>query len=137
MINDDSIKQLNLIELNINHTSKITNINHMTDLKKLSIYNNKGINDNSIKNLNLFELNASNSPNITNVNHMTYLKILDASFDCGLDDNGIKNLNFNLIILNNSGNPKITFQQINRMTNLKMLNECAIFGSPLSLSRDN
>src|SRR5205807_10203704 len=76
--------------LDANYNPKITNINHMTNLKKLCAKGSCGINDNGIQNLNLIELNAHDNSKITNVNHMTNLKKLWANLDCGINDDGIK-----------------------------------------------
>ena len=57
------MKNLNLVELNASHNSKITNVNHMTNLKKLDAGGSDcGINDAGIKNLNLVELHAWDNP---------------------------------------------------------------------------
>jgi hypothetical protein len=73
-INDEGIKNLNLIKLNANCNSIITNINHMTNLQILQACD-CGINNEGIKNLNLIELYAYGNNNITHINHMTNLKI--------------------------------------------------------------
>jgi hypothetical protein len=119
-------------------TTEITNVNHMTRLEILNVYDNNKIStvnhltrlkvlnasgpvcrlaDEGIKRLNLTELNASSNYRITNVNHMNQLKILNAGFFCGIDDVGISQLN--LIKLDISGNGRIT--NINHMTNLEVL----------------
>ena len=106
-IDDNGIKNLNLIELDADYNPKITNINHLTNLQVLCASGDCGINDAGIKNLNLIELRASNNPKITNVNHLTNLQILQACRACGIDDAGIKDLK-NLIELHAANNPKIT-----------------------------
>ena len=105
-IDDNGIKNLNLIKLNASDNPKITDVNHMTNLQILYAYWYCGIDDNGIKNINLIKLYASYNSKITNINHMTNLQILHASANSGIDDNGIKNLK--LIELNASDNPKIT-----------------------------
>ena len=102
-------------KLDARHGRKITNVNHMINLKILDASGDCGINDNGIKNINLEKLYVSYNHKITNVNHMTKLKILDASCGCGIDDDGIEDLN--LEYLNAVANPKITSE--NHMTNLK------------------
>jgi hypothetical protein len=104
-ITDQYIKNLNLIELNVEANKNITNINHMSNLKILFAQNSK-ISDLSIQNLNLTILNANNNPNITNINYINNLKELYACGKlCGIGNNGIKNLN--LIKLESTNNNKI------------------------------
>ena len=92
--------------LNATYNPKITNVNHLTNLKILWACGTSGIDDYGIKNLNLIELYAYNNPKITNANHLTNLKVLWAYGNSGIDDNGIKNLD--LIELYAFNNPKIT-----------------------------
>ena len=105
-IDDNGIKNLNLIELYANNNPRITNVNHLTNLQILWANYNSGIDDIGIKNLNLIELYASNNPKITNANHLTNLQKLWTNNDSGIDDNGIKDLN--LVKLYAGNNPKIT-----------------------------
>ncbi len=131
-ITNDNVKKLNLEKLNITFCEKITNINHMSNLKILYAGYDFSINDDSIKNLNIEELYVYGNENISNINHMTKIKVLDASYIClntifesGIDDNGIKNINLEELYAND--NKKIT--NVNHMTNLKILHagdECGI-----------
>jgi len=108
-LSDEILKKYNDIEfLDAEINPKITNVNHIINLKKLDTFYECGINDNGIKNLiNLEYLNANNNSKITNVNHMINLKTLHAMHNCGINDNGIKNL-LNLEYLIADNNPKIT-----------------------------
>ena len=110
-LSDEILKKYNDIEfLDASKNPKITNVNHIINLKKLDTFYECGINDNGIKNLiNLEYLDASDNPKITNVNHMTKLKILHARGNCGINDDGIKNL-INLEYLVAYNNPKITIK---------------------------
>ena len=61
--------------LNVSNNSKITNVNHIINLKILCARQNCGIDNNGIKNIiNLEELNVNRNPKITNINHMINLK---------------------------------------------------------------
>ena len=51
-INDKGISKLNLIELNASRNNKITNVNHMSNLKKLNARWDCGIDDEGISKLN-------------------------------------------------------------------------------------
>ena len=64
-------KNLNLIELHISGNTKITIINRMTNLIKLSTRGYYGIGDKQLCGLNLIKLDANSNTKITNVNHMT------------------------------------------------------------------
>ena len=121
-LDDNGIKDLNLIELDVSDNPKITNVNHMTNLQILNASFNCGIDDNGIKNLNLIELNASDNPKITNINHMTNLKILDASRNCGINHNNIKNLNLIEIYIYN--NQKIKINNLRHINSLQCINAC-------------
>ena len=72
-------------KLNVCDNYKVTNVNHMTNLKILGALGDCGIDDNGIKDLNLIELDAGYNPRIKNINHMTNLRKLDASGICGID----------------------------------------------------
>ena len=63
--NDESIKYLNLIELNASDNWKITNISHMTNLKILEACGWSKIDNKQIFNLNLIRLNSLNNDKIT------------------------------------------------------------------------
>jgi len=93
-IGDDGIKDINLEKLEASCNQKISNVNHMTNLKELLARNDCGIDDRGIININLEKLDADCNPRITNVNHMTNLKVLSACRNCGIDDDGIKDINF-------------------------------------------
>ena len=100
------------------YNTKIKNIRHMVNLRKLNvcnIFDECEITDDEIKNLNLVELDASWNSKIKNIGHMTNLQILYASNNCGITDDEIKNLN--LIELDASDNQKI--KNIKHMTNLR------------------
>lgn len=65
-----SITDSEIKDLNINFNPKITNLNHMTKLKKLDISGeNCGVGIYGIKNLNLEELDATFNKKITNLNN--------------------------------------------------------------------
>lgn len=128
-INDNDIKNLNLIELSI-YNSDITNLNHLTNLKKLTIQNIKSkISNEGIKNLNLEELclfndfdnKITNLSHMINLNHMTNLKILYIYFGCQINDECIEDLNLEELYLyvNCKSDNKIT--NLNHMTNLKKI----------------
>ena len=121
-INNDGIKNLtNIRELCIDDNANIENLNHMTDLKLLTLIGTNNIGDEGIEKLtNLEELYVSNSDVslITNLNHMTNLKILHACRE--IDDSSIKNLRLEELYIN--CNKNIT--NLNHMTTLKKL--CAI-----------
>src|SRR5271154_5496072 len=75
-LNDHILKQyIDVTELKIINTN-ITNLNHMTKLRKLDISYDCGVGDQGIFVLNLEELDASGNPKITTLNHMTKLKKL-------------------------------------------------------------
>ena len=57
-IGDNGIKDLNLVILNADGNSKITNVNHMSKLKELDANFDCGIDDDGIKDLNLIKLAA-------------------------------------------------------------------------------
>src|SRR5690606_39536294 len=61
----EGISKLNLIELYAYNNKKITNVNHMTDLKKLDASDGCGIDDEGISKLNLIELYATDNDKIT------------------------------------------------------------------------
>jgi hypothetical protein len=77
-IDDNSIKELNLTALYATNCLKITNLNHMNNLKilhaKYAFGNISGITNE----LNLTELVVDDNNGITNVSHMSNLKILSA-----------------------------------------------------------
>jgi len=104
-----------ITEINISTNDHITNLNHMTNLKKLYIYYDS-LGDDAIKNLtNVEELDVSNNLNVTSLNHMTKLKHLTIVSETSLTDEGLKNLT-NLTYLNISRNG--TLKYINQMTEL-------------------
>ena len=103
---------------------KISNINHMSNLKVLNASRKCGIDCYGVKNLNLEVLYAYDNPKITNINHMTNLKELDASNNCGINDNCIKNVNLEKLYI--SYDHKIS--RVNHMTNLKELEACGDCG---------
>ena len=116
----DEILQLHsfVTDLTIVDNPNITNINHMTRLKKLFIFGKCNIDNTGISNVNVKYLNLRYYDKITNVNHMSILEILYAnSRTCGIDNAGIANLN--LVALYAADNTKIT--NVNHMTNLQVL----------------
>ena len=117
-IDDECIRNINLEKLIAYDNPKITNVNHMTNLKELNAGGNCGINNEGISCVNLEVFDASFNRKITNVNHMSNLKVLDASYNCGIDDQGI--INVNLEVLDAESNSKIS--KVNHMSNLKVLN---------------
>ena len=58
---------------------KITNINHLTKLKRLDASDSSGLDDHGVQSVNPIELNISNNSKITNINHMTRLQRLYAT----------------------------------------------------------
>ena len=113
-LNDEILKSYSYVKyLDASNNFKITNINHMTNLKKLNASRNCGINNEGIKNLNLIKLDMNNNisnkelknlnliklslvnnDKIKNLNHMTKLKKLNASAgNCIISDKSIKGLN--------------------------------------------
>ena len=50
---------------------KLSNVNHMTNLRRLVTCGDCGIDDNCIKNINLEKLIANNNQRITHTNHNT------------------------------------------------------------------
>jgi hypothetical protein len=86
-INDNGIKNVNLIKLNANNNSNITNVNHMNKLKELFAHGRSGISDEGINKLNLSTLHAYNN-----------LKITKESNDIELNDDRLKHF-FNIITL--------------------------------------
>ncbi len=69
-------KKLNLEELEADFNPLITDLNHMTNLRILSIDGNSGVSDKGIRKLNLISLYANKNNKITDLNHMTNLRIL-------------------------------------------------------------
>lgn len=117
-LNDNILKNYPYItQLNADSNINVTNVNHLSRLKKLNAEYICGINDEGIKDLNLYELDASNNRKITNVNHMNNLKILQIYGDSGINNNGLRYIN--LIELNIGENDNI--KDISHMTNLKIL----------------
>ncbi len=120
-INDTYIKDLNLEELHIENTL-ITNISHMTNLKRLSCPGRRCLlKQEYIPTQNLQFLNISDNPNIREVvlkmPNLTYLNC--SGHNSSIDNDIIDRLN--LRVLKTSFNKKIS--QISHMTNLKIL-EC-------------
>jgi hypothetical protein len=121
-----------ITKLNINYNTRITDINHLTNLQILSAWYDCGIdlngikllNDHKINNIcimgltNLTELNIIGNEKITNINHLINLRTLNAGWQCGLDNIGIMGLT-NLTELNVTGNEKIT--NVNHLVNLRIL----------------
>ncbi len=68
-LDNNGINQLNLVELYVGSNPKITNINHMTNLRKLVANGSSGMADNGINQLNLIELNSQYNPKIRRFNH--------------------------------------------------------------------
>ena len=86
-LNDKILSNYKYVQkLNACNNPKITNVNHMTNLKVLNASVNCGIDDKGIKEVDLEILCAYSNSKITNVNHMSNLKELDASVNCGIDD---------------------------------------------------
>ncbi len=81
------------LRLALQRRPRITNINHLTKLKKLYACDGSGIDDQGIKDLIELEiLYVDSNKKITNINHLTKLKILSAIRESGIDDQGIKDL---------------------------------------------
>jgi hypothetical protein len=92
-IGNEGITKLNLVKLYIWNNPKITNVNHMYNLKILYAAGSKcGISNEGIKNINVEQLSAANNPKITNINHMDKLIELDIRFSCGINHEEIKSL---------------------------------------------
>ena len=66
---------INLEKLNVSYNPKITNDNHMTNMKDLVAIGSCGIVDNSIENLNFEKLRAQFNGNIT-ITRQRFLKKL-------------------------------------------------------------
>ena len=64
-INDESLIDLDLVELDASGNPKITNISHLKNLKILGAIGNSGISDKSLIGLNLIKLNADDNPKIS------------------------------------------------------------------------
>jgi hypothetical protein len=101
------------------YVHKVTNVNHMTNLKILFATGGSGIDDNGIKDLNLAVLDVWGNTQITNLNHMTNLKILSAQGYNGINNNSIKDLNLNELYC--TGNDQISQDN---STTLKIYNRC-------------
>lgn len=129
IIGQDSMQDLDLIELKIFNNKNIKHVAHMKNLKILYIYGKCGIDQNEINKLNVYELCVSFNPYVHDVSHMTRLRRLHAR--CGLyrlgigseyceyniDQAGIKNLD--LRYLDIVGNTKII--TVSHMKNLGIL----------------
>ena len=102
-INQNGIKNLDLVELHANYNEKIVDVSFMKNLRILGARGIAcGITQKGIQNLNLLELYADNNTKIFDVSNMTNLQILDASYECSIGQDGIRNLNLTkLIIFNN------------------------------------
>lgn len=131
VINDSSLKNMNLVKLSIHSCPTIKNINHMTKLKKLiasgdtcnfegSTHGYCGINDASLHGLNLIKLDISRNFKIKDINHLTKLRKLSVLSGCSkeLAETGMRNLTLDK--LNIGYNWKI--KDIRYMTSLKKLN---------------
>ena len=92
-IDDNQLKNLNLIELCANYNCMIKNIGHMTNLVKLKCAGTCGISDEDIQTLNLKNLDATNNNKIKKIDNMTNLRWLACGWDCGISDENIRNLN--------------------------------------------
>ena len=66
-IDQNGIKGLDLIELDVDNNKKIKDISYMKNLKKLSAIGDCGIDQNGIMGLNLIELSATNNIKIKDV----------------------------------------------------------------------
>ena len=101
---------LRVIKLNASHNNKITNVNHLINLRILHVRGNCGIGDDGLNRLtNLTELDAGNNNEITNVNHLINLRILYSRANCGIGNDGLSRLT-NLTELYTDGNNKITIK---------------------------
>ena len=69
-----SIKNLDLIQLDISYNNKIKDISFMKNLKILNAYGNTELDQDSIKNLDLIELDVSYNDKINNIFFMKNLK---------------------------------------------------------------
>lgn len=94
-----TIQNINPYKLKITTNSRITNLNHMTNLRKLVAYGPEcQLTNYSIKNINLRELYIDNNPFITNIRHMTNLITLSAGGrTCGITDESFKGINPQII----------------------------------------
>lgn len=102
----------NLVELNVNVNKKITDINHLINLRILYAKCDCRIDNNGISSLtNLVELYICYNKKITNTNHLINLRILDARYGCRIDNNNILSLT-NLVKLG-INNKKLKIKSIN------------------------
>lgn len=107
----------NLVELSLVSSNCISDLNNLTNLKKLTIVYCSGITNTSIKNLKLTELFLGAGTGISDLNNITSLKKLNTQ---GLPNFSITSIqNLNLLELNIAGNQKIT--DLNIFTSLKKL----------------
>ena len=132
MINNDELSALtNLVTLNVNSTTSIIDVNHLTKLRELFAGNTCGIDDHGISLLDgLRKLHVPNNKKISKISHMTNLTILNANFK--ISDNDISNLT-NLTELNVIANKWIT--NVNHLANLRILfagSECGIDDNGIS-----
>ena len=117
IIDDDIIGMINLEVIKI--SDKITNLNHMTRLRELTISRSCEITNDGIMNLtNLEKISIDSSIHITTLNHMSKLKELKIIETDSLTDKGILNLT-NLEKMDIHRNHAIT--NINHMKKLKEL----------------
>lgn len=65
-IDQNMIKSLNLISLNVRHNTKINDVSHMNKLRKLDASGISNIDQNGINGLNLIKLNSKGNLKITN-----------------------------------------------------------------------
>jgi hypothetical protein len=94
--------------LSISNNDKITDINHLVNLRILYAQRLAGLDNRGFTQLtNLVELYAPENKKITDVNHLVNLHTLSARGCCGIDDQGISKLT-NLTKLDSGYNPKIT-----------------------------
>jgi hypothetical protein len=116
-LTNDILKQYKDIkQLDLRDNQLVTDLNYLTNLKKLNIKCNHVIHNEGIKELNLEVLIARGS-NITKFNHMTNLKKLDIGccFEVKTDD--INKLNLEILFI--AHNHNIT--DVNFMISLKKL----------------
>ncbi len=113
-------KCTNIVKLNINGNTKITDVNNLQKLEELDISCGCDVNQKGILNLKYVKkLNACNNVNINDVNHLQQLEELNVSSDCGVGQKGISNLK-HIKILDAHMNNKI--YNVNHLQLLENLN---------------
>lgn len=120
-INQKGIDKLKYVRILFadRHNARITNVNHLQDLRILYATHQSGIDQAGIADLRkLIILYARSNSKITSVNHLTELRKLFADNTCGIDQTGILKL-CKLETLTVQDNPRIVC--VNHLTELLAL----------------